>query len=353
MRQSRLGGLLIISFIFASGLLSGCQTIHYLGQAIDGQMDLLSRRQPVAELIADPQTPPDLKSRLHLATELLEFAEAELYLPAADQYRTYVSLDRPYVVWNVFAAPEFSLQPRTWCYPVAGCTAYRGYFSEENARRDAQRLIDSGYDVMVGGVAAYSTLGWFNDPLLSTFINASEPQMAALIFHELAHQLLYVRGDSVFNESFATAVAHEGMRRWYASRGKPDQYHHYMRFYHQKLEMVALISEFRQKLTNLYQNDMPPVAKRRQKIGLFRQLRQEFDSRRSERKRLAAFAHWFDSSMNNAKLVSIATYNDYVPAFNHMLKDHQHDLEQFYQQCRSLSAFEPGKRHSALQQMLP
>ena len=344
--------LIAVCWIFIGGLLSGCQSIHYMGQAISGHLDLLNRREPVADLLEDPQTPEELRKQLLLSTELLAFAEKELLLPAGKQYRSYVNLDRPYVVWNVFAAPELSLEPRTWCYPVAGCTVYRGFFSETQANQYAQRLAGRGYDVMVGGVTAYSTLGWFSDPLLSTFIDRSESGLAMLIFHELAHQLIYVPDDSSFNESFATTVAQEGLRRWFLSRNNLDQYRRYREFSEDRQTMVSIITAFREQLQNLYQSPLPEDVKRRQKIVLFGELRQEFESRRNQKRTLAVFSDWFEPPLNNAKLVSIATYHDYVPAFRQLLANNQNDLDRFYQQCRRLAGYNPAKRRSALQDLV-
>ena len=344
--------LIVVCWILICGLLSGCQSIHYMGQAISGHLDLLNRREPVADLIEDPQTPEKLKKQLLLTTELLAFAEKELSLPAGEQYRSYVQLDRPYVVWNVFAAPELSLEPRTWCYPVAGCTVYRGFFSEKNAGQYAQKLAGRGYDVIVGGVTAYSTLGWFNDPLLSTFIDRSESGLAMLIFHELAHQVLYVPDDSSFNESFATAVAQVGLRRWYIARDNPDQFRRYTEFYADKQKMLLIIADFRGRLRDLYQSSLSENTKRRQKIALFSEMRQEFESHLKQKKSLAVFSDWFAPPLNNARLVSIATYHDHVPAFQQLLKNNQNDLDRFYQQCRRLAEYNPAKRRNALQELV-
>jgi predicted aminopeptidase len=342
----------IACMILLCGFLIGCQSLHYMGQAVSGQLDLLSRRQPAAELIEDSRTPQELRDQLLLADRLLLFAEQELLLPAGDQYRFYVSLERPYVVWNVFAAPELSLEPKTWCYPIAGCTVYRGFFAEGSAHRCADRLAGRGYDVMVGGVAAYSTLGWFSDPLLSTFIHRSETGLAELIFHELAHQLLYVRDDSMFNESFATAVAQEGLRRWFQSRNNFDEYRRYEALVRDRREMVALVAGFRDRLQQMYQSRLSDTVKRRQKAELFQELRQEFESRRGERNALDAFSGWFKGPLNNAKLVSLATYHDYVPAFQQLLENKRNDLDRFYRQCRELAGYPPDRRRSTLRQLI-
>ena len=341
-----------VFLILLIGLISGCQSAHYMGQAISGHLDLLDKRQPVEDLIDDPQTPDKLRRQLVLTTQLLEFAEEELRLPAGGQYRSYVNLERPYVVWNVFAAPELSLEPKTWCYPVVGCTVYRGYYSEEDARRYAQKLTDRGYDVMVGGVTAYSTLGWFSDPLLSTFIDHSESGLAALIFHELAHQLIYLPDDSPFNESFATAVSHEGLRRWHLSRNNMDKYQRFSEFYHDRQKVLTLIAGYRNRLRHLYQSSLSDSIKRRQKAGLLQEMRQEFESLSRQKASLTVFSHWFESPLNNARLISISTYNEYVPAFQQILQDSQYDLELFYQHCKRLADYSPSKRREALQELV-
>jgi predicted aminopeptidase len=187
-------------------LVAGCQSLAYYTQAIGGHLKVLSRARPVPEWLADPSTPPELKQRLETARRIREFASTHLKLPENNSYAAYAELNRSYVVWNVFAAPEFSVEPKNECFPFIGCVSYRGFYSEGDARRHAAKLREAGYDVYVGGVPAYSTLGWSDDPLLSTFIGYSDAQLARLVFHELAHQLVYVRDDTTFNESFAVAV---------------------------------------------------------------------------------------------------------------------------------------------------
>jgi hypothetical protein len=208
---------LLLPALLLALLLPACSSLGYYGQAVNGQLQLLARRQPIDSLLEAESTPADLRARLALVRQLLDFAAQELALPVHDQYRSYVELDRPFVVWNVFATPEFSMQPKTWCFPVAGCVAYRGWFSEARARADARRLREAGFDVFVGGVAAYSTLGWFSDPVLSTVLYREDHRLAMLLFHELAHQVAYTRDDSVFNESFATAVEQLGLAAWLAA----------------------------------------------------------------------------------------------------------------------------------------
>ena len=214
---------------------------------------MLNDRQAIAQLIEDPNTPVDLKTQLQLVLELRAFAQSELQLPVEGQYSHYVNLERHAVVWNVFVAPELSLEPKTWCYPIAGCAAYRGYFSEQGAREYAVEFADEGYDTYVGGVAAYSTLGWFNDPVLNTFVYWEEPQLADLIFHELAHQLLYVPGDTQFNESFATTVAMEGVQRWMQKRNNTEQYEKYLQGRAQQEDFIHMLGRCRERLVRVYQ----------------------------------------------------------------------------------------------------
>ena len=180
----------------------------------------LSKREPIGRVIDDPSTPPALRAKLQEVTEIRDFASRDLSLPDNGSYRSYADVGRPYVVWNVVAAPEFSLNPRRWCYPIVGCVAYRGYFHETKARSYAAKLRGEGLDVSVGGVAAYSTLGHFSDPILNTMMGWDDVELASIVFHELTHQLLYARNDSSFNEALATTVEEEGVRRWLLHQGR-------------------------------------------------------------------------------------------------------------------------------------
>jgi len=258
-----------MQILICSAILWGCQTVHYYSQAIDGQCRILLKRQPISAIMADSESPQSLRERLMFILKVREFAKNELRLPVNNHYLTYVDLNRPFVLWNVFAAPEFSLASKTWCYPVAGCAAYRGYFAETDAQQYADRLSKQGYDVFVGGVTAYSTLGWFDDPVLSTFIRFSEARTAALIFHELAHQILYVKDDTAFNESFATFVEQEGLRRWQHASGSERIYIEYLRQHRRREQFVQLILHYRQRLELLYQTDLTPSEKRARKATIF------------------------------------------------------------------------------------
>ena len=327
----------------------GCQSVQYYSQAIDGQYRILLKRQPISAIVADSNSPQPLRESLTFILKVREFAENELQLPVDNHYLTYVDLDRPFVLWNVFAAPEFSLTPKTWCYPVAGCASYRGYFDETNAQQYAHKLNEQGYDVYVGGVTAYSTLGWFDDPILSTFVRFSQAQKAALMFHELAHQKLYVKDDTAFNESFATFVEQEGLRRWQLASGSERIYNDYLRQHRRRRQFVQLIMQYRQKLELLYQTDLLPSEKRVRKATIFSELRNEFDQLKTRQVELSAYDVWMNQSLNNAKISSMVAYHDFLPAFQKMLTQYAGELDQFFEGCRELAQKDKAVRHQILE----
>ncbi len=327
----------MVMTIFPLVLFSGCQSMEYYDQAFRGQYRILQDRQPINQIIDDPQTSPTLRKKLAYVLEVRRYARKALQLPVDDNFLTYVDLKRPYVVWNVFAAPELSLVPKTWCYPLVGCAAYRGYFSQTDARRYAAALSHQGYDVYVGGVTAYSTLGWFDDPVLSSFMRLSDARLAALIFHELAHRIFYVADDTTFNESFATTVEQEGLRRWQRAGGHPHLYRQYRQEYERQQIFTRLILKYRQKLRQLYQNGLAAAAKKTRKAWIFQQLRDEFDTLKKKQPPLAAYDRWVQQPLNNAHIISVAAYHDLVPAFENLLAAQHGDLPAFYRICRQLA----------------
>ncbi len=277
-----------------------------------------------------------------------EFAGTELQLPVGDHYLSYVELDRPVVAWNIFAAPELSLVPKTWCYPIAGCAAYRGYFDIQDARRYSRKLRAQGYDVYIGGVTAYSTLGWFDDPVLSTFSKLDDAQTAALIFHELAHQKLYVPGDTVFNESFATAVEQEGLRRWQIASNDAFIYEAYLSRRQRQDTFVDLIMKYRRRLESMYAEELPMEAKREAKVRIISGLIAEYHQMKNASPAMAAYANWFKQPVNNAQIISISSYNEFVPAFNNLLIQHDRNLKKFFDACRRLAQKDISERHDIL-----
>jgi predicted aminopeptidase len=255
---------------------SGCAKLGYYTQAIGGQLEILVKRRSIPALLDDPDTAPELKARLSPILEMRAFASEELGLPDNKSYRTYVDLKRPYVVWNVFAAPEFSLEPVDWCFLFAGCISYRGYFSERDAQKFANKLAQDNYDVYVAGISAYSTLGWFHDPMLNTMLRRTEPEIAGLIFHELAHQVVYVRDHTEFNESFALTVELEGIKRWLAAKGSADQFQKYLVRKKRRGEFIQLVMKLRDQLDEIYARETGDDKKRAAKQQAFIGIRQDY-----------------------------------------------------------------------------
>jgi predicted aminopeptidase len=341
----------VITIILALTVL-GCQNLSYYGQAALGQAQIMLARRPIAELLEDPATPAVVKEKLAYVTGLRGFAQNELLLPVGGAYLGYADIDRPYVVWNVFAAPELALEPKTWCYPIAGCAAYRGYFDQASAERYANDLRAEGYDVFVSGVLAYSTLGWFDDPVLSTFLPLDDARLSALIFHELAHRLLFVPGDTAFNESFATAVEEEGMRRWAAASRTPGLLAQHERRQRLSEGFIAMVARRKIELAAVYAGDLPPDRKRIEKAALFGALLKEFESERIKKPEMESYAHWFAAGLNNAGMATIAAYHDLVPAFRLILSRAGGDLALFYEECRGLSRLAPTERRQLLERMM-
>jgi predicted aminopeptidase len=348
-RKLELNRVYAVIFILGLALvLSGCQSVNYYIQAIEGQISILNDRRPVSELLNDPRTPEQLKTRLEYLLEVRIFAQDELSLPVGNNYLSYVDLRRPCVVWNVFAAAEFSLAPKIWCYPVVGCASYRGYFTEKAAHDYASFLKENGYDVYVGGVTAYSTLGWFDDPILSTVIGLSATNSAALIFHELAHRVLYVRDDTAFNESFATAVEQEAVRRWLKSRESSEAYNRYLDQFQLHHQFVELIMKYRDVLEQLYCSRQSESEKRLKKDQIMRQLKNEHEILKKNNPGLSRYDDWFRQPLNNAQLISVLAYQDFVPAFQKMIHEKNGDLKQFYEACRLLAEKHKDERNRRL-----
>ena len=343
--------LKFIILIGLSVLLISCETVSYYSQAARGQLAILTSREKVENLLQDPGLPADLRDRFNLIMQIREFAATELQLPVKDNYSTYVDLGRPHVVWNVFAAPEFSTQAVNWCYPIAGCVSYRGYFAERDAEAYANKLKQQGYDVYTGGVDAYSTLGWFEDSLLSSFVNRSDYQLAGLIFHELAHQLLYVPGDTTFNESYATAVEREGIRRWAESVGEQQLYIDAELSLSRQSEFVTLVTGWRDQFDELYDSERTDAEKRAEKQVLQEELRAAYAQLKASWSGYAGYDAWFDRELNNAQLSTVASYNDLVPAFDDLLAQSEGDLGLFYQRVKELAELPKEERDQRLGQL--
>ncbi|HEY2781936.1 MAG TPA: aminopeptidase [Steroidobacteraceae bacterium] len=318
----------------------------YLLQSAEGQFTLMSKREPIGSVIDAASTPPKLRAQLKSVTAIRDFASRELGLPDNGSYRKYADIGRAYVVWNVVAAPEFSVEPKKWCFPIVGCVGYRGYFVEAKARRFAAGLHARGFDVVVGGVAAYSTLGHFDDPILSTMVSWDDVELASIIFHELTHQLLYVRNDASFNEALATTVEEEGVRRWLEQQGREKDLEDHLVQHERYLEVIALMAATRAQLRELYAAGLPLPLMRERKREAFEALRESYGTLRAQWGGHAPFDAWFAQDINNAHLASIATYFACVPGFVRELKAVGGNLPAFYRRVRELAKLDQARRDS-------
>lgn len=328
--------------------LCGCANIGYYFQAVGGQMEIWNRSRPIEKLVSDERTDARLRERLSLVLKVREFASGELALPDNRSYRKYADLQRPFAVWNVFATREFSIAPVEWCFPIAGCVAYRGYFSEQGAERFAVGLRSQGHDAFVTGIPAYSTLGWFDDPALNTFIFYPDAEIARLTFHELAHQVAYVSGDTVFNESFATAVELEGVDRWLARAGTREERAAFDATQEYKRGFVDLMMKFRDRLGQLYASPLAEEEKRRKKAETFAELKAEYLQLKQSWKGFAGYDRFFAGELNNANLVPVATYSELVSTFRRLLAENGGDFRRFYAEVKKIGKLPNERRHARL-----
>ena len=310
----------------------------YLLQAADGEWHVMHHRTPIVQVIDDPATPEAVVRELGEVRAARKFASQELGLPDNDSYRTYVEIHRPYVVWNVVAAPALSVVPRHWCFPIAGCVAYRGYFEESRAKAFARGLERKGYDVVVEGVPAYSTLGKLPDPVMSTMMRYGTDELAAMIFHELAHQLLYARDDSRFDEAFAVTVEDEGLKRWLEQRGEAQRIAAYEKERADDRQFIELLRRARERLAQLYASQLPRQQQLQQKSEIFAALAREIGAlERRLRVHSPLYDRWIGKGLNNADLASVATYYDCVPGFERLLAASGGNLPRFYAAARRLA----------------
>lgn len=335
----------------AALLLSGCSTLDYYSHLASGHLQLLQAREPIAELLQNPAAAPGLKQRLALAQQAREFASAELSLPDNHSYRLYADIQRPFVVWNVFATPEFSLAAKLHCFPIAGCVAYRGFYSQGRARGSAALLKQQGLDTYLGGVEAYSTLGWFDDPILNTMLRWSDERLVAVIFHELAHQQLYVTDDTAFNESFASFVEREGLRQWRAQQGlQPSD----PQGEQQREQFVALVLASRARLEQLYGSGLSAAQMRSGKQAEFERLRADYQAlREREWGGSGRYDGWINAPLNNAKLLPFGLYDRWVPAFAALFEQAGRDWPCFYQRVAALGKLSEAQRHARLAGLSP
>ncbi|MBE0598766.1 MAG: aminopeptidase [Desulfuromonadales bacterium] len=349
MRKKRL--LLPLALILSGGTLLSmvaCANMGYYARATQGHLSLITSRKPIKSLIVEPSLNPKLRANLERVLAIRDFASRELRLPENGSYRSYVEVPRPHVVWNVVATPEFDLRPVQWCFPVAGCVNYRGFFSPEEAGAFAEGLREKGHDVYMYGVNAYSTLGWFDDPVLSTFFTRAEEDLAGLIFHELSHQVAYVKNDTTFNESFAKAVEMEGVARWLAAKGEEERIQSYLENSQRHEEFVSLVKQYQRRLQAIYHLPVEEKAKRDEKVVAFRELREAHEQlKESSWGGYKGYDRWF-AELNNAKIASINTYYTHVPAFQALLRRHHGNLPAFYQQVKNMGRLPYDRRQAQL-----
>jgi predicted aminopeptidase len=331
----------------AVALLTACSTAEYYWQGISGQLDLLARAQPIPEVLKETQD-PIVKRKLERVLAIRDYASRELALPDNASYRRYSDLSRRFVLWNVFATPALSLTPRQWCFPIAGCVNYRGYFDEADARAEAARLAANGDDVHIGGVPAYSTLGYFSDPMLSTFIRYPDTEIARLIFHELAHQMAYAKDDTVFNESFAVAVEEEGLHRWLAAQHDPDLDRQFATSERYREGFIALIGRTRAQLEALYASSASDEAKQAAKSAAFDAMRADYAALKQTWGGYSAYDYWFAQGPNNASLAAVGLYTQKVPQFRALLAVEGGVLPRFYARVKTLAALPKAEREPAL-----
>ena len=364
-RKKRLRILVVTcALLLVVAALCGCQTISFYRQAVMGEYQLLAGQRSIDKILADGRTSSRLKGQLLLVQELRNFADGELKLPVDGHYRKYVDVHRPYVVWNVEAAREFSMESKSWWYPLVGRLEYRGYFSEASAVKYAAQLKKRGYEVYVGGATAYSTLGWFKDPVINTFIFQNGGGLAETLFHELAHQRVFARGDEDFNEAFATTVGQEGARRWLQARGNKEEYARYEKEIERTARFALLVMGTRRKLEALYGDVRTEEGKIRasptgsglataelriRKQKLLGELRLDYEKLKASWGGANEYDDWFAAEATNAKLNSVAAYYDLVPAFQRLLEENGGNMENFYLAVERLSKLPKKSRHQQLQ----
>ncbi len=341
----------IVLLLLIFQLLTGCATLRYYAQSVHGQLDLIGKRQSIKALLATPEISDTLRQRLQRVLKIRDFASNQLALPENASYRSYADLGRAAMVWSVVATPEFSMQPKQWCYWVVGCAAYRGYFSQQQAEEFAVGLSNEGLDVVVEAVPAYSTLGWFDDPIPSTVINWSEPHLAGLIFHELAHQKLYFKDDSPFNEAFAMAVEQLGVEQWMAAQNNSEGFTRWREQEVREEAFIQLLLQSRQRLVALFAQPLAASKMRMAKAAEFKQLRTEYAELKQLWRGYAGYDRWFERKLNNARLASVATYRHLLPGLLALYVQSDRDLVRFYQASEALEGLTPEMRSRQIEQL--
>ena len=337
--------------VVIAGALSGCSTLGYYGQAVKGHWLVMRARVPIQEVIEDTATDERTRASLRRAQSARAFASERLMLPDNDSYTSYVDLQREAVTWNVIATHPLSIEPERWCFPVAGCLSYRGYFHQSDAEDYAEELRQQGLDVALTEAGAYSSLGWFDDPLLSTMIDRGEPLLAGVLFHELAHQQLYVKDDSGFNESFASFVERQGIEDWLLLQNRADLMDRYDTYQARRAGFINLLSELRRELEGIYTSELSRELKMNAKEAAFADLRQNYENLRNQWGGYDGYDSWFDKPLNNARVAGVSTYNRWVGAFATLFADSGQNYALFYQRSAELAALKRAERQQRLEEL--
>ena len=328
--------------------LSSCGTISYYRQSVSGHLQLLKAQQDLLTVMQSPDTDPELKQRLHMIMRIRDFASNNVKLPNNNSYRSYADIGRKFIVWNVFATPALSLEPHQSCFLIVGCLSYRGYFKKTDALAYMDKLENEGFDVYLGGVTAYSTLGWFDDPILNGMLERSDLELARLIFHELAHQQLYIRDDTEFNEAFADAVALIGMEYWLESNSTEEQRREYIEELAHEEQFTMLVLSYQEKLTQLFESDIADSKKLSLKKSTYRQLQQDYRSLRENWGDYDKYDDWFRHKLNNAKLAAVSTYRNLVPLFVITYQASGEDISVFYSHIEKIGQCGHDRRRELL-----
>jgi len=326
--------LLIVSLLFG---LTSCSTVSYYSQAISGHLKLINAREDIADILKQADLDPILKTKLLKAQQIRRYASVRLGLPDNGSYKSFVATGQDYITWNVVAAREFSVQAKTWCFPVAGCVSYKGYYHQQDAVDLAEQLKQEGYDTTINGATAYSTIGWFDDPILDTMLKGQDIRLAGLIFHELAHQQIYIKGDSDFNEAFATFVEQQGVRIWLKNTQGEQQLQLYEQLLQRRQGFTQLLLDTRKQLQNIYQKDLSFEEKASKKQQAFSQLQINYQVFKQQQHGYSGYDQWFSLNLNNANLVSTSTYKRLVPAFEKIYLAAGQDMRSFYEKVEVLA----------------
>lgn len=332
---------------------TACSTVSYYTQAVSGHLKMMHARQDIADILASDNVDSELRGKLELAQQIRSFASSDLGLPDNDSYKSYVATGKDSVTWNVVAADEFSVKAKTWCFPVAGCVSYKGFFDKADALRLEAELRDEGMDTTVNGATAYSTLGWFDDPLLDTMLKGHKVRLAGLIFHELAHQKLYIKGDSDFNEAYASFVEQTGVRAWLRATDVAYRLDDYSALLRRGEQFSGLLMSTREQLMQSYADEsLSDAEKRHTKEAVFSQMQTNYALLKVEWNDYAGYDRWFSRKLNNARMVASSTYRRWVPAFATIFRENDNDLNKFYREVEKLAKLEKAERDVLLSQYL-